>query len=266
MHADPLVRCRHHDLELLGVVLVAFVFGAIDLAGVAFTDVVGECCFTINPEGAEYYLISKLHRRLAARPLISELGIAQVLNAVGILGVQLELEPLHLAAIDPLGHLRRPRARGLLVRKRRAEVVADCYGRNNVGGRILSPVIEVSATVSEVRRALLFYGYCGSVLINCITINTDSQEVGPFNWCRTNLYMYFVNGLIKGRAFLIDRNFNKVEVVIARLVVRARINENLSVFIDGSRGRSLASVFVKRAVLIPEWCPVLLYTSDAADE
>ena len=113
--AVTVVRCRHHDLERLGVVGVALVLGAIALAGGAFTDVVGERCFTINPEGAEYYLISKLHRRLAARPLISELGgIAQVLNAAGILGVQLELEPLHLAAIDPLGHLRRPRALGVV--------------------------------------------------------------------------------------------------------------------------------------------------------
>ena len=65
--------------------------------------------------------------------------------------------------------------------------------------------------------------------------------------------MYFVNGLIKDCAFLIDRDFNKVEVIIARLVVRARINENLSSFIDGNRRRRLTSVFVKRAVLIPEW-------------
>ena len=40
--AVTLVLCRHHDLESLGVVLVAFVFGAIVLVGVAFTDVVGE--------------------------------------------------------------------------------------------------------------------------------------------------------------------------------------------------------------------------------
>ena len=61
----------------------------------------------------------------------------------------------------------------------------------------------------------------------------------------TNLYMYFVNGLIKGRAFLIDRDFNKVEVVIARLVVRSRINDDLSTFINGNLGRRLASVCVK---------------------
>ena len=91
--------------------------------------------------------------------------------------------------------------------------------------------------------------------------NLNSQEIRCINWLIANLYMYFVNRLIELCSFFLVRNFirvrgnfNKVEVVIARLVVRARVNENLSVFIDGNRGHSLASVFVKRAVLIPAWC------------
>ena len=44
------ILCRHHNLEGLGVVGVALVFGVIVLVGVAFTDVVGELRLTIAIE------------------------------------------------------------------------------------------------------------------------------------------------------------------------------------------------------------------------
>ena len=65
--------------------------------------------------------------------------------------------------------------------------------------------------------------------------------------------MNFIDGLIECSAFFIDRNFDKIEVVIARLEVRSRINDNLSLVINGNLRRRLASVCVERAILIPEW-------------
>lgn len=90
-------------------------------------------------------------------------GLKSFLRVVGILSIQLELEILHLAAIDLLGHLRCPRADSLVghVRKRRVGVVADCYGRDSSVGRIYTPLIEVSRfiTLFEDRFAFLFNVY-----------------------------------------------------------------------------------------------------------
>lgn len=84
--------------------------------------------------------------------------------------------------------------------------------------------------------------------------NLNSQEIRLFNWLITNIYMYFVNRLIKLCSFFLDRNFNKVEVVIARLVIRSRINDNLSYLflgINGKLRRRLASACLELAVRIP---------------
>ena len=86
-------------------------FGAIGLAGVAFTDVVGERCFTIV-EVADFEFLFVEHHRLRAVRVISGPLFIKHRFPVAILGIQLELELFHLAAVDLLGHLRCPRALG----------------------------------------------------------------------------------------------------------------------------------------------------------